>query len=355
MPEVLSQGSAALPPWISPNWGRLAQARAAGRLPHALMVAGPRGVGKRLLVERLVRSLLCPSNLPDGSACGRCPDCLLLAAGTHPDLLRVGPDPESKSGEIPIDGIRDLRERAILTGVRGGRVLVVIDPADRMSVAAANALLKTLEEPPGSVLLCLIAEQPGRLPATVRSRCLLLRQPLPPRDQALRWLSGQAAGPAADSTAEERLGLARGAPLSALEGADGLVLADHGRLRASLIGIARGDLDPVAEAVAWSEVGAKRSLDWLAGWLCDLLRLAAAGADARLDDVAAGPVLAELASGLDQIAAHRLLRQVFQAVGLTESTANPQLLLETRLVEWSRLFVDRGRGRAPGKAPARIL
>jgi DNA polymerase-3 subunit delta' len=189
-------------------------------------------------------------------------------------------------------------------------------------------------------MLCLIAEQPGRLPATVRSRCLLLRQPLPPRDQALRWLTARVvAGPAADSSPEERLGLARGAPLSALQGTGGPLLAQHGRLRGSLIGLARGELDPVAEAFAWSEVGARLSLDWLAGWLCDLLRLAAAGADARLDDVAAGSVLAQLAPGVDQISAHGLLRRVFQAAGLTDSTANPQLMLESLLVEWSSVFV----------------
>jgi DNA polymerase-3 subunit delta' len=82
-------------------------------------------------------------------------------------------------------------------------------------------------------------------------------------------------------------------------------------------------------------------LDWLAGWLCDLLRLAVGGADARLDPVAGGSCLAELAPGLDQAAAHRLLRRVFQAAGLTDSTVNPQLMLESLLMEWSQLFVRR--------------
>lgn len=336
MREALAQIPAVLPPWLLPNWGRLAQARAAHRLPHALMVAGPQGVGKRLLVDQLARGLLCPGSLSDGSACGHCPDCRLLAVGTHPDLLRVAPDPEVKSGEISVEAIRELSERATLTGGRGGRVLVIIDPADRMSGAAANALLKTLEEPPGSVVLCLIVEQPGRLPATVRSRCLLVRQPLPPRDQALGWLSAQ--GAAADSTLEARLALARGAPLRALYGVDGVRLAQYGRLRGGLIEIAQGASNPVAEAGRWGEVEPRLALDWLAGWLCDLLRLAAAGPDARLDDVVAGPLLAGLVPGLDLAAVHGLLRRVFRALNLVDGSVNPQLLLESLLVEWSRLF-----------------
>ncbi len=338
MPEALTQAETELPPWLAPNWARLSQARAADRLPHALLIAGPRGVGKRLLVDRLVRALLCPSPLPDGTACGRCPDCRLVRAGSHPDLLRVGPDPESKSGEIPVEAIRELRGRAMLTAGRGGRILVVIDPADRMNSAAANALLKTLEEPPGPVLLCLIAEKLGRLPATIRSRCQLLRQGLPPLDLALRWLERQVAGgEGGDAAIAVRLALARGAPLRARDELDSSVLDQHARLRTSLVGLAWGELDPVAEAAAWSPVGARLSLDWLAGWLCDLLRLAAAGEDARLNDATGGPALAELASRIDPLAAHRLLRRVLQAGGLTDSTVNPQLLLESLLMEWSRL------------------
>ena len=339
MPDTLSQPEPALPPWLVPSWGRLGQARAADRLPHALLIAGPRGVGKRLLVERLVGGLLCPSPLADGSACGRCQDCRLVWAGSHPDLVRVGPDPEAKSGEIPIEAVRELRERTALTAGRGGRVLVVIDPADRMNTAAANALLKILEEPPGPVLLCLIAEQTGRLPATIRSRCQLLRQGIPPRDQALRWLESRVTdGAMSDGAIAVRLGLARGAPLRALDEVDAAVLERHAKLRASLLGLALGERDAVVEAVAWNGVGARLSLDWLAGWLCDLLRLAAAGADARLEDEDGGAVLADLAPRIDQAAGHRLLRRVFQASGLTDSTVNPLLLLESLLVEWSRLF-----------------
>lgn len=329
--------TAGLPPWMLPAWDRLNRARTSNRLPHALLVAGPRGVGKRLLVEQLVRTLLCPGSRADGAACGDCPDCLLMRAGSHPDLVRAGPDLDSKSGEIPIESIRELTDRATLTASRGGPILMVIDPADRMTTGAANALLKTLEEPPGPVLLCLVVEQPGRLPATVRSRCQMVTQGLPPRGEAAQWLVAQVQPPADESAIERALDLARGAPLRALDVLGSSLWDQHERLREGFLGLARGDRDPVAEAAAWSGVGARLSLDWFAGWLCDLLRLAAQGEGASLDR-GDSQVLAELVPRIDQAATHRLLRRTFQGVRLTDSTANPQLLLESLLVEWSGLF-----------------
>jgi DNA polymerase-3 subunit delta' len=320
-------------PWLVPDWERLCRARAADRLPQAILIAGPRGVGKRALAELLARALLCGRRNPDGTACGQCPDCRQAAAGSHPDLVRVGPDPESKSGEIAIDAIRGLTERAYLTSGPAAHRPVLIDPADRLNTAAANALLKTLEEPAPAVLLCLIAEQPGRLPATIRSRCQQIRIGLPPRVQAIAWLAPRLGG--ADPVL--RLGPARWAPLRALAEVDEGLLMARDTLLKSLAGIAGGALDPVAEAGAWNAQGARLSLDWLAGWLCDLMRLAAAGDRTGLEDPAVAPALGGLAKRIDSAAAHRLLGRVFEARGLTETTVNPLLLLESLLIEWAQL------------------
>jgi len=335
MTETLPIPDGELLPWLVHDWGRLCRARAADRLPHALLLTGPRGVGKRWLGELLTRALLCADPLPDGRACGRCQDCRLSAAGSHPDLRRLVPDPESKSGEIGIDAVRALTEWASLTAGRGARKQVVIDPADRLNAAASNALLKTLEEPPGALLLCLVAEQPHRLPATIRSRCQLIRLGVPPPQQALAWLTPRLGGDVQGSAL--RLAMARGAPLRALVELEPATLEQHARLRASLAGMARGELDPVREADGWNGTGARLSLDWLAGWLCDLMRLAAAGPGARLDDPGSREAFAELGPRLDPVATHRLLRRVFEARGLTDTTVNPLLLLESLLISWSRL------------------
>lgn len=335
-------------PWLAPLWKRLNAARAADRLPHALLIAGPRGLGKRQLVEQLVRALLCTQPDPAGHACGQCADCRLVAAGSHPDLLRVGPDPDSKSGEIAIDPIRDLAERASLTPIRASRKLVTIDPADRLNAAAANALLKTLEEPAGAALLVLVAERPGRLPATIRSRCQRLRVPVPEESVALAWLAPQLGGDPA--RAAQRLHLAYGAPLRALTELDDAALAQRRKLLGSLAALARAERDPVGEAGAWSGIGARLSLDCLAGWLCDLLRLQASAAAPRLDDPAVAEMLGDLPARLDGAQAHRFLRRVLEARAAADSTLNPLLTLESLLIEWcqvSQAPVPRGAGGRP--------
>lgn len=321
-------------PWLVGIWGRLRQVRVSERLAHGLLVTGPRGVGKRHLVEMLVRALLCGSpRADDGAACGTCADCRLAASGSHPDLLRLGPDPESKSGEIRVEAIRELADRASLTAIRAPRKVIIIDPADRMNAAAANALLKTLEEPPGATLLCLIGEQPDRLPATVRSRCQPIKIVAPPSEQALDWLTRTGQG----QNGLLRLALAQGAPLRAAAEIDESLLERRQALLRGFLAVAGGEQDPVAEAAAWNRVGAGPSLEWLAGWLCDLLRLAAAPSAPRLDNPDMRGPFTGLAARLDAARVHRYLRRVAEARALTETTVNPQLLLESLLIEWSRL------------------
>jgi DNA polymerase-3 subunit delta' len=329
---VTHSTTAELLPWLAPMWERLRQAQAADRLPHALLITGARGLGKRRLADLFARARLCTSPGADGLACGRCADCGLNAAGSHPDLLRVAPDPESKSGEITIDAIRELTERAALTPVRGAVKMVLIDPADRMNAAAANALLKTLEEPAGNTLLLLIAEQSGRLPATIRSRCQMLKLAVPAEDQALAWLTQRL-----DVGAAQRLRLAYGAPLRALEEFDQTTLDQRETLIRSFIGIGRGEVDPVAAAAAWNGVGARLSLDCLADCLSDLLRLIVSPAPPRLVASELAATLGGFAGRLAPGAVHRLLGRVFEVRGLLESNLNLLMQLESLLIEWARI------------------
>lgn len=331
-------------PWHDPIWGRLCNARAAERLPHALLFVGPRGVGKRQLVAQLTSALLCATPDSQGRACARCADCRLVDAGSHPDLTTVAPDPESKSGEIPIEPIRELAERTALTPARATRKLVVIDPADRMNAAAANALLKTLEEPAGAALVCLIAEQPARLPATIRSRCQWVRVAVPPESQALVWL-GPRLGLSPQETAT-RLQLAQGAPLRALREIDATFLDQRRELFAGLVAIARGERDPVSVAAAWNGFGARLSLECVAVWLCDLLRLKAAGEPPRLADPDVRDTLSELACRADGAAVHRFLRRTLDCRALADANLNSLLMLESLTIEWS--LASRAASGSPG-------
>jgi DNA polymerase-3 subunit delta' len=321
-------------PWLLPAWDLLREARGADRLAHALLLAGPQGVGKRWFADLLARALLCAVPDTDGVACGRCAECHLTLAGSHPDLIRVGPDPESKSGEIGVDRVRDLLQRASLTAARAPLKAIILDPADQLSVSAANALLKTLEEPPGPAVLILIAEQAGRLPATIRSRCQLVKLALPDREMALAWL---AARPDRLTDPEARLALGRGAPLRALFAMDDTTLARHRELRDGLLALAAGERDPVREADAWNALGAPLSLDWLGGWLCDLARLAATGPLAEPRVSGESPDFLPLAARLDGVGLHRLIQRVLEARALMATTVNPLLMLESLLIDWCRL------------------
>lgn len=333
--------SEALAPWLVPHWEALQRARRLGRLPHALLIHGPAGVGKRLFSEHLAQSLLCPTPGPDGRPCGGCQDCHLFAVGNHPDLVRVGPDPEGKSDEIKVQSIRDLVESEGLTASRGGYKVILIDPAERMNPSAANALLKTLEEPAADTLFCLIAERGYLLAATVRSRCQRLVLGLPGEDLALAWLGERVRG----GDPRLLLRLAHGAPLRALTLADPTMLARREAAFAGFLAVGQGTRDPVAEAQAWSDLNPRISLEWLGGWVSDLLRLCADRAAPYLGNPDKREALAQLACdfgsgvgfGGEIAAGHRYLQRVLRARATQDNPLNPQLLHEALLIDWGHL------------------
>jgi DNA polymerase III delta' subunit len=148
-----------------------------GSLHHAWLLHGMKGIGKSMLAEELAARLICESH----TACGECHGCRMLAAGSHPDVFRLGLN-EGKR-DLNIEQVREVLDFLALSGAESQRRVVILDDAERMNGQAANALLKGLEEPsPGSLLLIVCADI-MKLPATVRSRCLLQHcAPLPEAD-----------------------------------------------------------------------------------------------------------------------------------------------------------------------------
>lgn len=280
-----------MPAWCRAQWEVLAARAANGTLPHALLLCGPAGLGKRALTEAFVRARLCESPR-DGQACGACRACKLLAAGTHPDRMLVTLEVNEKTGklrkEIVIDQIRDLSSRLAMASQLGGWQIAVIDPADAMNTPAQNALLKTLEEPGDASLIVLVADQPWLLSATIRSRCQRVDFAIPSHDEALAWLSARGV-----ESAEAVLAAAGGNPGQAW------LLAEQGGMQRrqevarDLLALAAGRAHAREIGKAWAGDEPGQRLDQAARLLEGALRARAQGGRARFDPGWDDEVLAE--------------------------------------------------------------
>ncbi|TCO72754.1 DNA polymerase III subunit delta' [Chromatocurvus halotolerans] len=173
-------------PWQRDAWEGLTALAENDRLPHALLVSGEEGTGRRRFVTALSRYLLCQAPV-QGSNCGQCKTCLLSQGNGHSDWRWVGP--AGKARGVGIDQIRDVIRFSAQTSALGRYKILVIHPADGMTLAAANAFLKCLEEPAENTLILLITRSPAGVPATIRSRCQHVRLPAPAYEPALTWLA----------------------------------------------------------------------------------------------------------------------------------------------------------------------
>ena len=237
-----------LAPWQQRAYDQAVATLAEGRLGHALLVCGPPQLGQRAVAERLAAHLL-GAHEPRAAH--------LLQAGTHPDfhLVTLVPNKEGTRlrTEIVIEQVRELSEKLSLTPQYGGVQVAIVDPADAINVAAANALLKTLEEPRPGRYLWLLASNPARLPATIRSRCQRLEFRLPPREEALAWLRG--AQGHSDKAATEALDAARGHPGLADAWLRDGGLALRREVATDLQAVARNERSTMETAKRWVDAG----------------------------------------------------------------------------------------------------
>jgi DNA polymerase-3 subunit delta' len=252
------------PGWLAPEMARLRAAFTAGRLPHALLIHEAPGAGGDWLAAWAARLVLCSS--PGEAPCGRCAACHRAAQGQHPDLLLVGP--QEASTQIRIEQIRDLGAELALTAHQGGYQVGILSPADTMNRFAANALLKTLEEPPQGTLLVLVVTQPSRLPATILSRCQRVRIRAPQRAEAAAWLEATR-GPADWGKVLAVLGAA---PMLAAAADPAALIEVAADVRQGLEQASTGAGDPVATAERWARSELPLRLTCVENWLTDRIR-----------------------------------------------------------------------------------
>ena len=319
-----------LAPWNLEAWNNLNERRRRGALPHAILLAGPAGLGKREFAEAFARALLCESPREDGHACGSCRACRLVAAGTHPDLVRIGfelRDDGKPRTELTVDQMRNLSERLTLTAQFGGAQIALIDPADAMNHAASNALLKTLEEPTPGTIIVLVANTPSRLSATIRSRCQRIEFRVPETKAALQWLAarGVSGKPAADA-----LHASDGNPGLALDWAQGEALKLRGEVAKDLRELNAGLCAAFDVAQRWSRDESDLRLRFAASLVQQQGRAQARGGEA----LSAGGPLA-LTQAVDLVKLTLWFDRANRARDLLRGPIRPELAMLELLAAWT--------------------
>jgi DNA polymerase III subunit delta' len=340
-------------PWQADDWNRLQQLRA--HWPHALLLHGQAGIGKLRFAQHLAQGLLCEAPLANSEPCGTCPACTWFVQGNHPDYRIVVPEAlaaeaglapvadekadkadgdegkktRAPSKEIKIEQVRGLLDFCGVGSHRGGMRVVVLAPAEALNVAAANALLKTLEEPPAGVVFLMVSARIDRLLPTIISRCRQWPMTAPTAEVATQWLAEQGVAEAPALLSE-----AGGAPLAALA----LASDDNRELRDwTLKQLAAGaQCDAFACAEALQKLPVPLVLGWLQRWLYDLLAQRTAGAPRYFPQAA--NALARCAGQADASAFARFIKTVTRQRAVENHPLNARLVFEELFIGYRALF-----------------
>ena len=311
--------------WLTPIWRRLQQQITLGSLPHALLISGAPGVGKRYLAGLLGRYVQCSDRQIDG-VCGVCKSCLLHAAHSHPDYVECLLEDGAK--QIKVDAVRAVSRFAVQKSQQGGYKVIVIAPAEAMNESSANALLKSLEEPGDNTLIILVSDTVGRLLPTIRSRCQQLPIAQIDHESAMAWLAPQVDDQA---QAKDLLSIVGNRPLAALALKQGASFDQRQQMLAELIALLESRSGIVIVAGKWAKFELSDTVYWLLDWLMDLARYSVDKSAAHNTDCVA---VFELLSAR---MSHQQLHQQIQSLGvlrgaiLSGATPNKQLTIEGAL------------------------
>ncbi len=299
-------------------------------------------MGKAELASAFAHLLVCENpRLNLAEPCGACKQCQLVSAESHPDIRRFAP--EKKSRVIKVDQVRALSGFAVESPQVARRKVIIVDRADLLNISAGNALLKTLEEPSGDVMLLLLQETGRPVLPTLRSRCQQLVIPTPAPEVADQWLSARLAQRHADLgiAAEQRhqaLRLARHAPMRALSYLRGDFLSQRVEALDHFRGFMKGSTSLADATRPFKALGLEQTLWLMELWATDLARYTAGGDGA---DAEAAEMLRFLATVNPAHRAHWLLDSIYQSRAATVNNASTELEIERLLIEWRSLMPPR--------------
>lgn len=344
--------SAEIFPWQQAVWQQMRPA-AGARRHHALLLKGRQGIGKRGFALALAQSRLCEQVDAAGMACGKCQDCYWFGQGLHPNLHLLEPEalsaPDESAGkegeqnqgeagsakfgrkpgqQINIAQVRALDDFIYLSAHQARDKVILIHPAEAMNTAAANALLKKLEEPPPEVLFILVTHNVALIPLTIVSRCQQVIMPVPDHVTARDWLIRQEV-----ADPDFRLALSGFAPLLALQYDEQQATFHAGFIQCLC---APEKLDPIELAEKLHKQDLSSVTGWLQKWCYDLMSCRASGrVRYHLKQTA---VLQRQAAAIDPVAFGFLWRSLIASQQLARHPLNPRLFLEEMLLNYMDLI-----------------
>ena len=321
-------------PWLQPYWSQLALAIKQHRIPQALLITGNKGMGKQVLARHFAQSLLCFSRDSEGNFCGQCKSCTLFLAETHPDCSLI--EPEEKGKSIPIAAIRQLTTKLSLKPQFDSQRVVIINPAENMNNAAANAFLKYLEEPTERTTLILITENSSKILATISSRCQKMFIARPKPNEIKNWLKQQNLLENSDIV----LNLAKGSPLLAKQISEHSILDLRAQCFDSWTKIHHAKISFNEVAEKWYKLEKSEMeflLFWLTSWVMDMIKLAYHDQAVKLYNTDLKTDLQELMQKLDLRHLYQYYDFLLLCQKRLDTQLNKQLMFEEILLKWFTL------------------
>ena len=321
-------------PWQMDRWNYFHRLIDNNEVPHAVLLAGPAGVGKVSFAINLCASIVCERPNMDHTPCGVCKNCRLFQANTYPDFTHVVA--EEAEAPITVEDIRSLIDQLSLTRHFDKYKIALIETAHRMNTNASNALLKTLEEPPDHTLIILVSDQPQILSATVRSRCHAVPINAPALEVSMEWLRDR------DQNVDWQplLAAAHGSPLLALQLQESDLLELRNDIIQGFFDLVEKSAEPLDISSRFESISVFRLIQWLQGLILDLMRLKSDEAPVTLENPDFYRSLLALAPRLEVPLLLELWDWLLDRNKIFDNSVNRRLFIEEILLR-SRQLIEK--------------